>query len=143
MNHTGFRLVVSEVLFPVKRHTEATSGMSETVDQQIGVDDDWRTAVDEGWLLVTSSLVFFMQGGFMMLEIGTVRKKSARSVLVKNILDAAISSIGWFFFGYPIAYLGFSEVRWAHYDNSHWPRFIFNWAFVVHNLCDNYIRPGL
>lgn len=49
-------------------------------------------------------MVFSMQCGFCMLEVGSVRFKNTRNILVKNILDACIAGIFYWGFGYAFAY---------------------------------------
>jgi hypothetical protein len=44
-------------------------------------------------------LVFSMQLGFALLTAGCVRAKSAKSVCLKNIMDAAFGGVGYFLFG--------------------------------------------
>jgi len=53
--------------------------------------------------LGSTALIFFMQTGFMMLEIGGVREKNAQMVLIKNMLDLGVATIGWLFLGFPLA----------------------------------------
>lgn len=53
--------------------------------------------------MISTYLVFFMQAGFAMLEMGSVRSKNAMNILIKNLLDIAITTIIWFFCGYGFA----------------------------------------
>ena len=64
------------------------------------------SAIDTLWVLVAAILVFFMQAGFAMLEVGIVRAKNAANVLTKNLLDFCFASIGFFIFGYAIMFGG-------------------------------------
>ena len=45
-----------------------------------------------------------MQAGFAMLEVGSVRKKNSKNILVKNFMDACIGAIMWWAMGYAIAF---------------------------------------
>lgn len=56
--------------------------------------------IDTLWLLFGSVLVFFMQTGFAMLEVGSVGQKNTSNILLKNVLDASIGAIVWWFVGY-------------------------------------------
>lgn len=56
------------------------------------------------WLIFGAILVFWMQAGFAMLEVGTVAKKNTKNILVKNIFDASIGALCWWATGYTLAY---------------------------------------
>jgi len=45
--------------------------------------------------MLASFLVFFMQAGFAMLEMGTIRAKNATNILIKNLLDISLATIFW------------------------------------------------
>jgi len=53
--------------------------------------------------MVSTFLVMFMQAGFAMLEMGTVRSKNAQNILLKNLLDISFATLIWFLVGYGIA----------------------------------------
>ena len=59
---------------------------------------------DAFWLLFGTVLVFFMQAGFAMLEVGSVRLKNTKNILIKNIFDASIAAIFWWWTGYALAF---------------------------------------
>ncbi len=56
------------------------------------------------WVLMAAVLVFFMQAGFGMVEAGLIRSKNAANVLMKNLMDFCFAALGFFMFGYAIAY---------------------------------------
>jgi Amt family ammonium transporter len=56
------------------------------------------------WVLLAAVLVFFMQAGFGMVEAGLIRSKNAANVLMKNLMDFCFAVLGFFMFGYAIAY---------------------------------------
>ncbi len=62
------------------------------------------TAINTMWVLITGMLVFFMQLGFGMLEVGLIRTKNAVNLLLKNILDFSIASIVYWAVGYALMF---------------------------------------
>ena len=60
--------------------------------------------INESWHLVAGILVFMMQAGFALLEVGSVQSTNAQNILFKNILDACISAICFWLLGYGFAY---------------------------------------
>jgi len=69
-----------------------------------------KTATDVLFILLGAIMVLAMHSGFAFLEVGTVRKKNQVNALVKIIVDFSVSTIGYFFIGYFVAYgLGFMD----------------------------------
>eukprot|EP00752_Nemacystus_decipiens_P002092 g2001.t2 len=68
----------------------------------VGIDGQ-TTSIDTFWLLFGAVLVFFMQTGFAMLEVGAVQAKNAKNILIKNVFDASLGAIMWYVTGYGIA----------------------------------------
>jgi Amt family ammonium transporter len=62
--------------------------------------------IDTMFIAVCTSMVFLMQAGFALLEVGSVQMKNAKSILIKNLLDGSVGSIAWWSFGYGIAFGG-------------------------------------
>ncbi|CBJ33604.1 Ammonium transporter [Ectocarpus siliculosus] len=60
-------------------------------------------SVNTFWLMFGAVLVFFMQTGFAMLEVGAVQAKNAKNILIKNVFDASLGGIMWYTTGYGIA----------------------------------------
>lgn len=86
------------------------------------------TAIDTLWILVCGILVFNMQPGFAMLEVGSVRSKNAQNILLKNVSDACVGTILWWCLGYFIAYnKHLKEVE----NESLWADWFFQWAFAT------------
>mmetsp|Transcript_33813 Transcript_33813/g.103766 ORF Transcript_33813/g.103766 Transcript_33813/m.103766 type:complete len:486 (+) Transcript_33813:95-1552(+) len=59
--------------------------------------------IDTFWLLFGGVLVFWMQAGFAMLEVGSVSKKNMKNILVKNFFDACVGAIMWWATGASLA----------------------------------------
>ena len=56
------------------------------------------------WTLVASFLVFFMQAGFAMVEVGFTRAKNASNILMKNLMDFSVGSIVFFALGFGLMF---------------------------------------
>ncbi|MBI5967099.1 MAG: ammonium transporter [Deltaproteobacteria bacterium] len=61
-------------------------------------------SMDMVWTLIASFLIFLMQAGFTLVEVGFTRAKNAGNVVMKNMIDFAIGSIGFFFIGYGLMF---------------------------------------
>lgn len=89
------------------------------------------------WVLLAGFLVFFMQGGFTMLEAGVVKHTNVQNILFKNIMDACIGCIAFFVFGYCLAYgdnaksNGFIGVNDVALSSGDYNGFFFQWAFAA------------
>ncbi|MEJ2179798.1 MAG: ammonium transporter [Gammaproteobacteria bacterium] len=63
-----------------------------------------QSGSDVLFVLLGAIMVLAMHSGFAFLEVGTVRKKNQVNALVKIISDFSISTIGYFFIGFMLAY---------------------------------------
>ena len=63
-----------------------------------------ESELNTGWILMSAMLVFFMQAGFAMLEVGSVRSKNAQNILLKNVLDVCVSGLSWILLGFGFAF---------------------------------------
>ncbi len=59
--------------------------------------------MDLVWLFVVLIMIFNMQMGFILLEVGVSRKKHSRNVLLKNIIDTLVCIFGFWFIGYGLS----------------------------------------
>ena len=62
------------------------------------------TAIDVVWTLLAAFLVFFMQAGFAMVEAGFTRAKNAGNIIMKNIMDFAAGSLGYWAIGFGLMF---------------------------------------
>jgi len=87
------------------RHHQAHSRNLETVtlDSLAEWNANLHGELDTMWLLIGMLLVFLMQTGFAMLEVGSVDVKNTRNILLKNVLDASIGAIIWWLLGFGFA----------------------------------------
>ncbi|MBK04082.1 MAG: ammonium transporter [Deltaproteobacteria bacterium] len=63
-------------------------------------------ALNTFWVLLAAFMVFLMQAGFGMVEAGLIRAKNAANILMKNMMDFCMASLGFFAFGYAIMFGG-------------------------------------
>ncbi len=61
-------------------------------------------SIDTIWILVAAVLVMFMQPGFALVESGFTRSKNTANILMKNLMDFSIGSLGFWLIGYTIMY---------------------------------------
>lgn len=92
------------------------------------------------WFLIGVGLVFFMQCGFAMLEVGFIRARNAASILMKNLMDLAFGSLSFLLLGFCLLtaedyFLGLVGIpnlgvftNFADFDHS---KFIFNLVFCA------------
>ena len=61
-------------------------------------------AMDMIWLTLAAALVFFMQAGFAMVEIGLTRAKNAGNIIMKNLMDFSTGALIFWAVGWAIIY---------------------------------------
>mmetsp|Transcript_33689 Transcript_33689/g.107653 ORF Transcript_33689/g.107653 Transcript_33689/m.107653 type:complete len:594 (+) Transcript_33689:100-1881(+) len=59
---------------------------------------------DAFWLIFGTVLVFLMQAGFAMVEVGSVQRQNTKKILMKNIFDASVAALFWWATGYAFAF---------------------------------------
>jgi ammonium transporter, Amt family len=60
--------------------------------------------MDMVWILIASFLIFLMQAGFTLVEVGFTRAKNAGNVVMKNMIDFALGAMGFFTIGYGLMF---------------------------------------
>ena len=92
------------------------------------------------WFLIGAMIVFFMQGGFAMVETGFTRAKNAGNIIMKNLLDFCIGTVTYMLLGAGLllgedALFGLIGIpnfdyvtNFASYD---WSTFVFNLVFCA------------
>ncbi len=63
-----------------------------------------KIGIDTMWVLLTGFLVFIMQLGFAVLEVGMIRQTAAVNGLLENFLEAGVGAIVWWVVGFGIAF---------------------------------------
>ncbi|MCY0877472.1 MAG: ammonium transporter [Firmicutes bacterium] len=62
------------------------------------------TAINTIWVIFAACLVFFMEGGFALLEAGLVQAKNALSIVMKVMADVTVGSIVFAAVGFGLLY---------------------------------------
>ena len=73
-------------------------------------------AINTVWVALCAALIFFMEGGFALLEAGFIRRKNAMSIIAKVIVDIAFGGLAFFAVGFGIAYG--SSNGWFAFDTG-------------------------
>jgi ammonium transporter, Amt family len=63
-----------------------------------------KVGMDTVWVLITASLVFFMNLGFALVESGFCRAKNTVNILSKNFIVFAISCLAFYVFGWGLMF---------------------------------------
>ena len=66
--------------------------------------EELTVALDTVWVLLTASLVFFMNLGFALVESGFCRSKNTVNILSKNFIVFAISCLAFYLFGWGLMF---------------------------------------
>eukprot|EP01095_Lingulamoeba_sp_RSL-Kostka_P013850 TRINITY_DN5847_c3_g1_i1.p1 TRINITY_DN5847_c3_g1~~TRINITY_DN5847_c3_g1_i1.p1 ORF type:complete len:469 (+),score=135.48 TRINITY_DN5847_c3_g1_i1:340-1746(+) len=103
--------------------------------------DDLAQAIDFTFVAVNSFIIFLMQLGFAFLEAGSVRSKNVTSILLKNIIDAALGGIVYWACGYAFAYgtyddnnnpfIGYFQFFLSETRVSEYIQFFFQYVFAA------------
>ena len=51
-------------------------------------------------MMIVAVMIFNMQTGFMLLELGISRKKFSRNVMIKHMTDTFVCSLAFYLVGY-------------------------------------------
>ena len=76
-----------------------------------------------------------MQTGFLLLEVGVIRKKNARYTVLKNFLDMCIVTVTFCFFGFGVSrggaggLFGSTSVFDINFDDINYGNWIISYAF--------------
>lgn len=67
-------------------------------------DDQIGGALTMVWIIMCAALVFFMQAGFTMVEVGLTRAKNAGNIIMKNLLDFSFGALAYWAVGWAFMY---------------------------------------
>ena len=90
------------------------------------------------WMLICLALVFFMQGGFAMVETGLTRAKNAGNIIMKNLMDFCIGTVAFMILGYSLlcgedagGFIGKYIYIFSDFQGLDWMGFFFNLVFCA------------
>ncbi|GHU37678.1 hypothetical protein FACS1894105_10230 [Clostridia bacterium] len=92
------------------------------------------------WFLIGAVLVFFMQGGFAMVETGLTRAKNAGNIIMKNLMDFCIGTVMFVLLGfslmmaeeYAFGLIGIPNLNiFTDFENFDFSSFVFNLVFCA------------
>jgi Amt family ammonium transporter len=75
-----------------------------SVDANAKTAEELTVALDTIWVVLTASLVFFMNLGFALVESGFCRAKNTVNILSKNFIVFAISCLAFYVFGWGLMF---------------------------------------
>ena len=68
-------------------------------DEAPATADTVQVNLNVVWTLIAGILVFTMQAGFALVETGFTRAKNAANIMMKNLMDFAVGSLGFYILG--------------------------------------------
>lgn len=79
-------------------------GLAVRADAAAKTPEELTVALDTIWVLITASLVFFMNLGFALVESGFCRAKNTVNILSKNFIVFAISCLAFYVVGWGLMF---------------------------------------
>ena len=80
------------------------AGLGLASDAHAKTAEELTIALDTIWVVLTASLVFFMNLGFALVESGFCRSKNTVNILSKNFIVFAISCLAFYVFGWGLMF---------------------------------------
>ena len=96
--------------------------------------DTVQTNLNIVWTLIAGILVFTMQAGFALVETGFTRAKNAANIMMKNIMDFAAGSLGFYILGAALMFGASKAAGWLGWGGLGMPSLsggegIWDWTF--------------
>lgn len=101
-------LEVKEITLENTKKVEEATERVDKIVLNTGLD---REHLNRFWMLLAAMLVFFMQAGFKVFEVGLVRIEDRNSVGIKNLMDWMIVAICFLLVGFGFMF-GDSQDGW-------------------------------
>ena len=91
--------------------TSCHSPLEQLVEKDVRKFDSLKILVAQdarnlnvGWIILCSTLIFFMQGGFAILETGILHPKNVTDILFKNMIDVSLAAFVFWSVGYGVGW---------------------------------------
>jgi Amt family ammonium transporter len=108
---------VAKAVKPAPAPAAAPAAASTPADAALKSDiETVQMNLNYVWMVATGALVFVMQAGFAMVELGFARAKNSINIIMKNFLDFCISAIVFLFVGFGLMF-GTSAGGWIGSDS--------------------------
>ena len=96
--------------------------------------DTVQTNLNIVWTLIAGILVCTMQAGFALVETGFTRAKNAANIMMKNIMDFAVGSLGFYILGAALMFGASKAAGWLGWGGLGMPSLsggegIWDWTF--------------
>mgnify|MGYP001409758358 CR=1 FL=1 len=91
-------------LSTVENRLAEISGTAPAAGETSAPAADVQSNINVVWVVIAGMLVFFMQAGFCLLELGLTRAKNAINICMKNSLDFCVGTICFFFVGFGLMF---------------------------------------
>lgn len=119
--------------------TSSVEAPQQTQDTAVGSTEILQTPADIIWVIIAAALVFFMQTGFCMLELGASRSKNCLNVATKNVIDFAIASLAFLLIGFSLmfgadsSFISFNPIWLSNVpaESRLWTFWLFQVVFVA------------
>ena len=124
------KILTKGILTYLLLHSTASAADGEVV----------MTNADRVFLIIATAMVFLMQAGFCLLEMGFSRAKNAINIVMKNVCDMSAGVIGFFLIGFGLmfgssisGFIGSGSIAFADIAPTSpiWIFFIFQAVFAA------------
>ncbi|MDQ6799118.1 MAG: ammonium transporter [Actinomycetota bacterium] len=78
----------------------SSAAFAQSAEAPVHQVGDFVSPINTMWVLVTAFLVFFMQAGFMALEVGFARSRETVNILMECVFDTCICGILYWAIGF-------------------------------------------
>ena len=94
-----------------------------------------QTNLNVVWTLIAGILVFTMQAGFALVETGFTRAKNAANIMMKNLMDFAAGSLGFYILGAALMFGATKLGGWLGWGGLGMPSLstgegVWDWTFL-------------